>query len=302
MQAKQLAVWILLPVTFACTFETRQERVIEPSGQQASDSPSDPLLLRYDHETGKALVLRALTITGYRRRLSAAHGMLGTSMLSCSVPDKVAYRLLFSFSAEADKMLANSRDGDFLLLERLDSTFSETRSFITKREAVISAVAYAIDSRFTFDRDGMWGRVYAPDLDRPGNEKNRRTLSVGLSFYRELKEEKGYDDETLRDSLGMLYACLEFDKVSLSQEPGRELLSLLGPLQVYEDALNASLGILKANILNSEEVLDVIAPQMGSRGLSSLDVMVFPNDEKQHQRLLELVSADLDQIETDTPP
>ena len=255
---------------------------------------------QYNHTSGRNLVMLALNATSYfKGDWVRAHGLLGVTMLDVGIYDSIAYRSLFlslSFP-KGYKMYANYLADNsllyspFILGEKL-----KTDSIITKREAAITAAAWELHGRYTYNKEGNFGRNYFPEPKRKSNEKLKIVLSEGMNVYKGLKS-RGYDDKTLRDTLGMVYASLVFD----GAYSGTELEYLiLGTHQVYLDTLKATLERLKkAGKEHSLDFLEELAIQMILRDLAANEKILLPttNDTENFQAILKIIEKDLDSIQ-----
>ena len=252
-----------------------------------------------DHERGKTIVLEVLNATAYfKGHWVLGNGLAAVQLLECAVGDRIAYESMFLSLARGPKLMANASGNAGLLLGYEDGGYvpkTESESIVYRREAILTAAARGIRARFMFDAEGEWGRIYEPN-DRTSNDPLTKTLSAGLELYEELNE-SDYRDKTLRDSLGMVFAVIEFDR---EFRHGIDILSLvnLGPLQIYRDALLATLSRLAEESEHSADFLEELSTEMGLRGLSEADTFLLPDLEQldQHQRLLQLIAADLDHI------
>ncbi len=246
----------------------------------------------YNHKSGKNLIMLALKPTSFfKGDWVAAHGLLGVSMLDTRVIERIAYRSLFRsiLSYQSFKMYSNYK-GDNGLLMSIDKGIIDSKSIIAKRESVITVAAWELNSRYIYDNQGNFGRNYYPDPTRKDNENLKKIFIEGIKVYEELKE-MGYDDKTLKDCLGMVYASLDFDGVYL------EDAYKLYPLQVYSDTLNATLAKLRKNKEHSYDVLEEIGWEMEARGLAAQDKILLPDDDSNFQEILKIVEGDLSHIE-----
>jgi hypothetical protein len=133
--------------------------------------------------------------------------------------------------------------------------------------------------------------MYQPEVNRSRNGKLREGMLTGLGIYAELLK-LGFDDRTLRESLGMAYASLDLDGVPV-QDRG---IVRLGPLQIYRDALNETLRQLSKHSNHSYDLLEQISWSMTTRGLATHYEWLAPSDEKSFQARLRVVEQDLDAI------
>ena len=116
-------------------------------------------------------------------------------------------------------------------------------------------------------------------------------LAIGLNIYAELNR-LGFDDYTLRDTLGMAYASLEYDGVVIDSRNVRSL----GTLQVYRDALEAAFKTLKEKPNHSYRFLHQLSWEMDLRDLNTSDEILSPTNDKNYQAILKIVESDLERI------
>jgi hypothetical protein len=90
----------------------------------------------------------------------------------------------------------------------------------------------------------------------------------------------------------MAYASLRHDGVVLNF---KEQLSL-GPVQVYSDALSATLKRLKDNPGHSYDFLEQLGWEMMSRGLATEERVLLPANNENYQAILKIIEKDLDVI------
>lgn len=194
---------------------------------------------QYNHKSGKYLVVLALkAMSWFKGNWLMAHGLLGTNMLDVNAYDRSGYQSLFLSLIQRYKMYASYLNDNniSLLTEGIRKPSGSLRSIISIREALIYLVSWQLNARYIYTADGNFGRRYLPERGRKSNEQLKQLLIDGLKVYRQLAE-MGFDDKTLKDTLGMAYASLDYDGVYLSYADTRDL----GVLQVYSDALTATL-------------------------------------------------------------
>jgi hypothetical protein len=247
---------------------------------------------QYNHKSGKNLVLLALKATSwFKGDWLMAHGLLGTNMLDVNVHDKSGYKSLFLSLTQRFKMYASYLNDDNTLLTSLSKPHKSLKSIIAKREASIYLISTELNGRYVYNNMGNFGRNYLPEKNRDSHKKLKQLLIDGLKVYGQLKEQ-GFDDKTLKDVLGMAYASLDYDGIYLSVSEIRQL----GVLQIYSDALIATLIELKEKPNHSYEFLEKLGWEMQARNLSTFDDILAPSDDKNHLAILKIVEADLNQI------
>jgi len=257
---------------------------LEKFGLQAPES--------YNHTKGKNLILLAIKATSFfKGDWVMAHGLLGVSMLDVSVEDRIGYESLFLSSAQRFKMFGSFINDDNALLVDFDRQVKPTKSVIATREAYIYSLSDQLNGRYIYNNAGNFGRNYFPERNRDSNVQLENTLVNGLKFYSGLKD-KGYDDKTLKDMLGIAYASLDYDGVIISDTN----LYTIGALQVYSDALTATLAKLNENSDHSYQFLEELGWEMQSRGLATDDKILLPDDEKNFEAILKIIEEDLNNI------
>lgn len=248
---------------------------------------------QYNHVSGKNLVLLAIKANSFfKGDWAAAHGLLGTNMLDVDVIDRIGYRSLFSslFATQGFKMYANSIMDDALLVD-IDGTIKPTKSIIARREGAIYAVSNQLEGRYIYNDSGNFGRNYFPEPNRTSNEKLKKAILAGLKVYNELLG-MGFDDKTLKDTLCVAHASLDYDGLIISDTD----IYKLGPLQVCTDAMKATLNKLNKGKNHNYNFLYELGWEMQSRGLASDDKILLPEDEKNFEALLKIIEKDLDSI------
>jgi hypothetical protein len=253
----------------------------------------------HNHKAGSNLIMLGLKANAFGKGdWVMAHGLLGVSMLDVDVIDGIAYRSLFlpyafihTFKMNASHLINNNA-----LLMEVNGVPKSSKSIIARREAAIYTMSHHLNGRYVYNREGNFGRNYSPEPNRKSNEQLMQTLEAGLKIVAEL-EGMGFDDKTLKDTLGIGYASLEYDHVDL-RDPN---IYKLGPLQVYRDTLNATLTKLRENRDHSYEVLYQLGWEMQARGLAADDKMFLPKDQNNFEAMLKVVESDLAAIKRSTP-
>lgn len=262
--------------------------------EKYSDLPKYGLVQpqQYNHNSGKNLVLLALRATSYfKGPWVLAHGLLGVNMLETNVHDRIGYKSLFLRLTQRHKMCAsNLSDDNTLLVDRVNPK-EEVKSIIAKREAVIYSVSNQLEGRYIYNNEGKFARNYLPERTRKSNNDLKQILVIGLHIYAELNRQ-GFDDYTLRDTLGMAYASLVYDGVVVDYEK----IGSLGTLQLYQDALEATLKKLREKPNHSYRFLHELSWEMDSRSLNTSDEILSPSNDKNYQAILKIVEADLNHI------
>ncbi len=220
-------------------------------------------------------------------------------MLNVSDNDSIAYESMFKRILGSKLETTMLMNGNVLLEENhfKDSfSFPATNSWITKRESIFYVLSGLIDSRFVFDNEGNYERNYAPDSKRKYRKKKLEVLKRGLNLLKQFRSE-GFNDLTLRDSLGVFYAIVERDYGTLNEIFLKDRVWIT-PIQKYRDVLEATLDILKKKPKDhSAEFLTELRVQMTIRDLATYDMALSPKDFQSHQALLKIVEKDLKNIE-----
>lgn len=249
---------------------------------------------QYNHESGKNLIMLAIKANSISKGdWAAAHGLLGTSMLDVDLLDRIGYKSLFSsFNViQGFKMLATSQDTNMGLLVDVDGYVKPAKSIIAQREGTIYTASTELEGRYVYNDAGNFGKNYLPEPNRKSNVKLSKILLNGLKVYNQLKT-AGFDDKTLRDTLCITYASLEYDGFSLNNTD----VYYLGSLQVCKDALKATLTKLNSEKNNNYNFLQELGWEMQSRGLAYNDGILIPDNEKNFEAMLKVIEKDLDSI------
>jgi len=249
---------------------------------------------QYNHEGGKNLIMLAIKANAIQKGdWVTAHGLLGTSMLDVDLLDRIGYKSLFSsmFAIQGFKMYASSLDTDMGLIVDLDGTVKPTKSIIAQREGIIYTASNELEGRYVYNDAGNFGKNYLPEPNRKSNVKLTKILLNGLKVYNQLKT-AGFDDKTLRDTLCITYASLDYDNVSVDSTD----IYYLGSLQVCKDTLKATLTKLNSEKNNNYNFLQELGWEMQSRSLTSGDGILIPDDEKNFEAMVKVIEKDLDSI------
>jgi len=246
---------------------------------------------QYNHRSGKNLILLAIKANSFfKGDWVVAHGLLGTNMIDVDVIDRIGYKSLFlSLNVmQGFKLYANSIMDDLALLAELDGGVKQTKSIIARREGSLYSIANQLEARYIYNNAGNYGRNYFSESNRQSNEELKTALLSGLKIYNELLG-KGFDDKTLRDSLCMTYASLDYDEVSVE---GIDIYKL-GSLQVCTDALKATLTKLAGKKDHSANFLYELGWEMQARNLASDDKILLPEDDESYEAMIVVFEEDL---------
>ena len=246
---------------------------------------------QYNHTSGKNLILLAIKANSFfKGDWVAAHGLLGTNMLDVDVIDRIGYKSLFlSLNVtQGFKLYANNIMDDLALLAEPDGAVKKTKSIIAQREGALYSIANQLESRYIFNNAGNYGRNYFPESNRRSHDELKTALLSGLKVYNELLG-KDFDDKTLRDSLCMAYASLDYDGVFIE---GTDIYKL-GSLQVCTDTLKATLAKLAGKKDHSANFLYELGWEMQARNLASDDKILLPEDEQNYETMIKVFEEDL---------
>ena len=247
-----------------------------------------------NHKAGKNLILLSIKATAFRKGdWVMTYGLLGASMLDVEAINYIAYRSLFLSLIERYKMHTSYIlwSKNLYLIASLSPSKENSMSIITLREVTIFRISSGLTERFIYNAEGNFARNYLPETNRESNKSLKKALISGLEIYSQL-EKTGFKDATLRDALGMAYASLDFDSVRVSVSD----LYRLGALQVYVDALEATLGKLRKRPNHSYQFLEELGFEMSVRGLVTDEEILLPSNTENLNAILTIVANDLDSI------
>ena len=249
--------------------------------------------------SGKKLILLALKANSFQKgNWVMAHGLLGVSMLNVSVYDRAGYESLFLSLIGRSKYftsLEGASEWAWIKYSGEKFEFVDTKSVIVKRENLIGFLTWELNNRFVFDKNGKYGRVYQPDPGRKTESSLYTGFRAGLKLFSEFKS-LGMDDKCLNNLLGITIAVLKYDGFH-SDKMFEEELKINQPIQIFTDALAATITTLKELPSHSKNFLEELYWQTESRGIGDRDTFLFPMDEKEVAAIQKLVSFDLDRIE-----
>jgi len=251
-----------------------------------------------DHVAGTNLILLALKVNvAGKGHWVPAHGLLGVSMLNVSVQDRIGYQNLFLSIFDRSKYYNSaSNENSWIWPGSGDCRvgpfkFVKTASILVKRENLIAYLAYEVSSRFEFDREGNYARIYRPDNRLDSKKRIASAITAAQEVLTELKRQ-GLDDICLKNLIGICLAQLLYDgSIQITFE------KLPFPIQVYSDALKATIERLKARSGHSMIFLKELYWEMAARGISDYDPFLLPPDEATAQAIQEIISTDLKHIE-----
>jgi hypothetical protein len=256
----------------------------------------------HNHIAGTNLILLALKVSSFQKGdWVMAHGLLGATMLDASIFDRAGYQNLFLSLCDRSKYLNSATNQNSWAWPKFSGqkfSLVDTKSIVVKRENIMGYLTWQIESRFEYDKKGNYKRVYTPDPNRPEEKNIYLAFQTGLKIYEELTK-KGVEDKCLRNLLGMISAVLIFDQLS-SKTFISEQIEIGQPIQLYIDALAATINGLKEKPEHSKIFLEALYWETDRRGIGDTDTYLFPENDKSLKALLNLVELDLKQIDQKT--
>jgi hypothetical protein len=175
------------------------------------------------------------------------------------------------------------RNNSLLIELNGDRSRPSAKSIIARREGVIYGISTQLEWRYIKDK--------YPDDFSYSNETMKALLLSGLSLYNELLEMR-FNDKALKDTLGIAWASSRRNQVEIQDKN----IYRLGHYQIYADALQAILNNLNESKNHSYDFLTDLCNQMESRGLTTHDLVLFPDDDTNYQAMLKIIEKDLDSI------
>ena len=221
-----------------------------------------------------------------------AEGLLGTYCIpvepNVSLRFSLGYFSLFHSAAlnVSKTKMARSIEtgkGDFILLEPNGSF-----SFIYQREYYFREIATLIYRRFTYLKNGEWGRNLRSSADHPSSKKLVTIIPKAHAFYALLKE-KGFDDKTLGDLIGIALSVIKYDK----KEHGCDMAILPQNGERYDAVLSQALAKGKKGM----DMFEALEDEMMKQCLSYDDIIALPEAKKDQEKLIELIKKDFKLLE-----
>jgi hypothetical protein len=90
----------------------------------------------------------------------------------------------------------------------------------------------------------------------------------------------------------MVAASLEYDSIKLDLDS----IIQLGPMQVYRDALAATLKELRGQPDHSHQFLTVLGQEMSLRGVATDDIIFLPTVGVDYTNLVRIIEEDLQRL------
>lgn len=251
----------------------------------------------YDMKSAKRLIILAIQATAtLKGNWWTAHGLLGATRIP-QQPDEalyasIGYASLFR-SASASffrgtKMEAVDK-GPYSGL--LDVMFDEasSSSWVYMREHYLGRLGYELNDRFRYNEEGNYGCILSPAPNHKMSLVMKQTVEQACAFYETMRE-KGFDDKTLGDAIGVASAVLEYDGIKLDSDV---IFGLPHAKQIYKDVLT---DVIK-DIQKGTSFSYALAAQMDIRGLQKDDIIAMPESQEQMDAIVKLIKEDLDNIE-----
>lgn len=249
-----------------------------------------------NHKAGTNLILLAIRSTSYGKGTwASAIGLLGSNMIEASVVDRIGYESLFSSSQTTSgcKLSANlSRRDNYMLLDINSGISNKISSIISKREAAIFALAFELECRYYFNNKGNYQISAKSDPNRESNTKLAKNIKLAISILNKLSE-RGFNDITLKNCIGIATASLYYDQQSISEH----IPFIEAPLQVYLDALKPVIAELSNRPEKRTEFIHDVCIEMDLRGLRCHDEILLPSTQKNLESIVNIISTDLSKIE-----
>lgn len=222
----------------------------------------------------------------------AGTGLLGSSMVPRNPYE--AYELFMGYSSlfetglqgVAQTKLEAAASGQYAVLLALSDL--KTKTWMSGRERFLALAGITLREQYVYGQEGTYGRVIARLPVHQNLPRLANALTDAFDLYLFAKE-KGLDDATLGDAVGLSAAFLKFRGVfppdfTLDREPG-EQLPYSQP--VYDEVFAGVLADLEKEIPLFYSLKD----RMAVKGLVSDDVLAWPA-EKQKSALLRIVETD----------
>ena len=242
-----------------------------------------------DHQKGKALILLALQANANKHSdWALAHGLLGTSMLKASSIEKAAYKSFFMSLNNYNYYKMNENQSLMFLFDDIINAINKTNSLIVKRELVIMSISRYIHNRFTYNTSGDSKPIYTPEKNRKIHPQLKKMLDIGINVYSDF-EDKEVDDQNLLSILGIAYAVLQFDNVTLKDID----LRYLEPVKIYNDTLKIALDTLIKRPTHGYKFLVILNSKMERKKLPVKDIMLFTTNKTSKQLIKTLIENDI---------
>ena len=249
--------------------------------------------LQHNHIAGTNLILFALKTTSLEKGdWLMPIGLLGVEMLDVKLEDNLGYQNLFLSLNDRSKLYNSANNQNTWMFDStIDRSFKliNTKSIITRRENLISIMASQMQNRFIYDKDGNYSNnSYKPEKKRTEDQILLKATVEGVNLYNYLCK-KGFNDETLRDCIGLSVAILDYD-----DEPYNRELLLIGeiPLTRYQDVFKATI-----NTCNNKDIfLNKLGWEMEARGFNQFDNILIPSNKENLDAIISIVKNDLQNI------
>jgi hypothetical protein len=269
----------------------------------------------YNNEIAKYLILLPLKAVAdpnnktYDRNQTLGYGLLGTSLLNTGDEyPSLGYRSFFLGGSDivglygaSSKLEATFLNQGNIFLINTDLSIVPTDSIIRKREAVIYGTAFGLTDRYTYRLSTHELVNESENYHITGsNVQLKKLLISGNEVFDDLKR-KGYEDITLKYTLGILNASLKND--------GIDTMSIneydFGTPQIFTDALKSTLSKYPSELVLKENIfIKTLARELGDRGLNMLEQAFFRKNSSsdtaittdETSTLIKIISDDLNKI------
>lgn len=245
---------------------------------------------KYDNSTAKYLILFPLKAIAnpdnkiWSMNQTLGYGLFGVSLLDTE--DYVAmlgYKSFFLGGSDvvgifgvSSKFEATYKNSQNIFLINTDLSIAQTKSIISKREAVIYGTAFGLTDRYTYRKSSH--KLIGNDEQFHVTESNKQLKNLliqGDQVFNELKK-LGYEDLTLKYALGVLNSSLTNDGINVENISE----SKFGPSQVYRDALNGTLiEYVNEPYLDDLTFMKILTGQLNDRGFDMLDQAFSRKDD-----------------------
>lgn len=269
----------------------------------------------YDNKTAKYLIilpLKAIVDPNIENRSSEqtlGYGLLGASLLNTGDEyPMLGYRSFFLGGSDivglygvSSKMEASFLNQGNIFLINTDLSIAPTNSIIRKREAVIYGVAFGLTDRYTYRNSTRELVSNSETYHITESDKQLKNLLIqGNQVFDEIKS-KGYEDLTLKYALGILYASLKNDGVSVENINEYKF----GTPQIYSDALTATLSKYPSEFdLEEKTFIELLTNELSNRDINMLDLAFFKKNSSRDTAtlvddtpaLIKIIEEDLDKV------
>lgn len=259
----------------------------------------------YDIESAKRLIVLAIQATAFMKGdWWRAHGLLGMTRIPGTSEEALytgsGYSQLFKTALVSNtqtKMEGAAEWGDtalVVLAPIISPNKHKCKSWIYQREHFIGLIGYELNGRFTYNKDGNYGRILSSVSDHRNSLELSNIIKDAYVLYKNIKS-KGFDDKTLGDAIGIANDFLKYDGIVIDYG---EYPDLPFAQQIYQDTVTAIVEDRK----KGDQFYYSLSTQMSMRDLNKDDVIALPENEQQLNILVKLIKEDLDDLEKNIMP